>query len=438
MDIVAENEVFRQLKLKLRKDEDILIVGVDAGKQSSMTCFYSLSNDILIKKYHVPHTKEGLDAFVTKIEYLKVQHSLSEVVIGFEPTGNYHKIVAEYLRKQGYRIVYVSSVVVKNNRRTLFAGRWGKNDPRDAYNVVDLMRQGKIQFYRAKDTRAADIRSYLRLHRRLTVAKAALKIRVRNNLWACHFPELDDLFNNVEDPDVLCLLEHYCSTQELRAMGYSSFIKLFPPTKPSQHKRRERIESIWEAAQTSLGGTIPPSARFEAKGIARDIRIIQNDLCHINAVLEDYCNEPDSFRYLLTMPAFGPFTTAVFKACIEDIHAFQYPRQLEKLAGIDVESMTSGSYSGKEKISKKGMSLLRYALCQAVSVAVSRNKKIRALFEAKAIAAGNTKSARAKLKIKFASRFLRTAFTLLKNNEPFDFQRFNVPVNDPVLDSVRA
>ena len=132
------------------------------------------------------------------------------------------------------------------------------------------------------------------------------------------------------------------------------------------------------------------------------------------------------------------FFTAVFKACIDDINAFRYPRQLLKLAGIDVESMTSGKYAGRERISKKGMSLLRYAVCQAVSIAVSRNRQMRALFEQELLKRGGTKQAKAKLKMKFADRFIRTSFALLKNNQPFDFKRFNVPVDDPVSDNVRA
>ena len=95
--------------------------------------------------------------------------------------------------------------------------------------------------------------------------------------------------------------------------------------------------------------------------------------------------------------------------------------------------MTSGRYAGQEKISKKGNSILRYAICQAANVAVSKNKRIKQLFQTKLNALGNSKKAKAKLKIKFADRLIRTAFALLKNNTPFDFNRFNAPVGDPVL-----
>lgn len=438
MDIVAKIERFYQVKTDLRKGSKILIVGVDAGKDSSKACFYSYYHDVLLKKYHLPHTQEGFTAFIEKIELLKTTYSLDDVVIGFEPTGNYHKLPAEHLRKYGYHVVYVSSVAVKSNRKTLFAGRWGKNDPRDAYNVVDLMRQGKILFYRDKDGQASDMRGYLSIHRRLTKAKTALKARVRNNIWACYFPELDDLFSNVEEPDALHLLEHFVPVKEIRAMTVSSFMGQFVPCTARQYRRKQRLLEIWHLAQTSVGCDASALVAFEARLIVRDIRQIQKDIKEIELKLIEYCNEESPFRQLLSIPGFGVFVTSVFKACIDDINAFQYPLQLLKLAGLDVESMTSGRYAGRERISKKGMSLLRYAVCQAVSIAISKNKQIRALFEQELLKRGGSKQAKAKLRIKFADRFIRTAFALLKNNQPFDFKRFNVPVDDPVSTSVRA
>ena len=121
-----------------------------------------------------------------------------------------------------------------------------------------------------------------------------------------------------------------------------------------------------------------------------------------------------------------------------NINDFHHHRQATKFAGLDVETMTSGKFSGKEKISKKGNSLLRYAVCQASNVAISKNATIREMFERKLKERGNSREAKAKLRIKFAEKFLRAAFYMLKNNVPFDINLFNVPVDDPVSNYVRA
>ena len=98
-----------------------------------------------------------------------------------------------------------------------------------------------------------------------------------------------------------------------------------------------------------------------------------------------------------------------------------------------VEMFTKATFAGKEKISKKGNVLLRYAICQATNIAISRNKHIKRLFQEKLKRLGGSKQAKAKLKIKFAEKFIRLAFVLLKNNVSFDIRSFNAPVDDSVL-----
>ena len=60
------------------------------------------------------------------------------------------------------------------------------------------------------------------------------------------------------------------------------------------------------------------------------------------------------------------------------------------------------------------------------------------MFQNKLKERGTSKEAKAKLKIKFAEKIIRAAFVMLKNNVPFNINLFNVPVDDPVLNNVRA
>ena len=207
MDSIAKVERFRQIKSNIRKDPGYLIIGADVSKGSSISCLYAHNQGILSSKYRVMHTREGFERFSIKIEQLKNKHQFKEVVIGVEPTGNYHKVLCEYMKDIDFNVVYVSSVAAKNNKKTIGAGRWGKTDPRDAYNIVDLMRQGKIIYYRGESDENVDLRKYLLLRQRLIKMKSALQTRIRNHLWACYFPELEEIFSTADDPDVLTLLE---------------------------------------------------------------------------------------------------------------------------------------------------------------------------------------------------------------------------------------
>jgi transposase len=53
------------------------------------------------------------------VEAVRKQNDLSTVVFGVEPTGNYHKPLAEYLLAQGHMLVLESGSAVKKNRELL-------------------------------------------------------------------------------------------------------------------------------------------------------------------------------------------------------------------------------------------------------------------------------------------------------------------------------
>lgn len=424
-------EQFRHLKASIRKEKGYLLVGIDASKDSSIACFYNIEKGILLKKYHVKHSSTGFQEFTDTIRSLKTLHDLREAIVAVEPTGNYHKVLCQYLKEHGCQVVYVSSVTIKNNRKTLDSGRWGKNDPKDAYNIIDLLAQGKMLFYRDEFTETADMKKYLNLRQQLMSLKTALKNRIQNSIWTCHFPELSGLLK-ADDPDALCLLEHCPAASQVKTMELSSFLDLFAPLKSTRSKRYERLSAVWHTAQTSIGYPAMSATVWEAKLLASQMRTILTDVEQIDRKLEDFCQPDDAYRVLFSLPGFGLFTSCVFKAVIGNIKDFSHDKQVLKLAGLDLETMSSGQFRGQERISKKGNALLRYALCQAVNVAIAKNEQIKEIFKAKLKTLGNSKKAKAKLKIKFAAKFIRIAFVLLKNQVVFDINRFKVLVEDPV------
>ena len=438
MSTLSKIEQFRQVKSGIRRNKNYLIVGIDASKKSSVGCFYNIEKGVLLKKYHINHNLEDFQKFTCKIKRIMKINNFQKVIIGIEPTGNYHKPLSEYLKNKGYFVVYVSSVAAKNNRKTINSGRWGKNDPLDAYNVADLMVQGKILFYRDEINKSMDIRKYLLLRQRLMKTKSSLKNRIQNNILACHFPELGNIFKDSDDDDLLILLEQCPSAQQVKDMKFQSFINLFPHSIKKRSKRSLRLMETWQTAKTSVGFRILQSTTLEAKMIARDIKKIKKDISVIDKILTDFCSPNDTFHNLLSLPGFGIFTTSVYKSFLDNIENFNHHRQITKFAGLDIETMSSGNFKGKEKISKKGHSLFRFATCQATNVAVSRHKIIRQMFQDKLKERGNSNESKAKLKIKFAEKIIRAAFVMLKNKVPFNINLFNVPVDDPVLNNVRA
>ena len=93
---------FRQLKKLIRGSKEHLIVGIDVAKEKHHAFFGTPRGETLFKRLVFENTIEGFEKLLIRLDALKVQHALSQVVFGLEPTANYHKPLAEYLTKCGY------------------------------------------------------------------------------------------------------------------------------------------------------------------------------------------------------------------------------------------------------------------------------------------------------------------------------------------------
>ena len=186
-------QAFRQLKKEIRGSKEHLIVGIDVAKNKHRAFFGTATGKTLLRRLVFENDLAGFERLHIHMEAIKVQHSLSKVVFGLEPTANYHKPLAEYLIKCGHTVVLVSGVAVARNRE-LLDGRWDKHDDKDSANVADLISQGKCLYYDYPSIPLRDLRNLLSLKRRLKKHGHGTRIRIRNHLLAQYFPEFDRYF----------------------------------------------------------------------------------------------------------------------------------------------------------------------------------------------------------------------------------------------------
>ena len=81
---------FRQVKKEIRGSDQYLIVGIDVAKERHNAFFGTATGKTLHKGVFFDKTIEGFQKLLTLTEALKVQHDLTKVVFGLEPTANYH------------------------------------------------------------------------------------------------------------------------------------------------------------------------------------------------------------------------------------------------------------------------------------------------------------------------------------------------------------
>ena len=425
MDSLTQIERFRQLQNELKRKNDFLLVGLDVAKKTVVACIISSENEIYLKKFSFTNTKEGILKLIIKAEEIKNKYNKTNIILGFEPTGNYHKPLANFLYNQKYDICIVSSTAAKNNRKALHSGRWRKNDPEDAYNIADMMKQGKILYYDATIDNSKRIKDLAKLRKKLSKKLASLKVMVRNNIFAKFFPEIDSVYKEIDCPEIICLLKNFPTAEHIRKTTFFEFNTILKSaTRLNTHAKKQRIETIWNKAQSSIGCSYHKSLGIEIGFLLENFLMIKKQLKSIDQEIQTLCKDLEEYKILTSIPGFGHVYASLFLSYIPNINMFKNASQIIKMAGLDLEYYDSGETNSKRKVSKKGNVLLRIALSGAAKASL-KNSTFKTWYynhlKRKGVNAENKRI----LKVKLAAKIARIAFALLKNKESFDIRYIN-------------
>jgi transposase len=341
MDELDSNrlEEFRQLRQEVRHSEEYLIVGIDVAKDRHHAFFGTATGGTLLKRLVFSNDDEGFTKLLDQAEALRVRHGLKKVVYGMEPTANYHKPLGEFLIHLGRTVVLVSGVTVKQNRESL-DGRWDKHDVKDSANVADLISQGKCLYYDHPGARLRGLRNLLSLKRRLKKQEHGYRVRIRNNLIAQYFPEMDRDYDRL-GAEGLSVMRWCFPPSQMTVLDVEPFIERVTSGRIRVEKR-QRLEGIWEKAGESIGCDGVPGVEHEAKVMVEGLRQVREMIKETEDKIQELCKEFSEYPYVLTIPGFGPDLSARVLGAIGDASRFQNGKQVLKLAGLDLSADRSG------------------------------------------------------------------------------------------------
>jgi len=410
---------FRQFKRQIRGSKQHLIVGLDIAKRKHHAFFGDANGRTLLKGLIVENNAEGLRHLLSQVRFYMNREGFNQVVFGVEPTSVYHKPLAEHLIEKGYLVVYATNEAIKKNR-SLLNGRWDKNDTKDSANVADLVSQGKCHYYDLPEIRLRDMRSLLLLRKRLKKQLHSCQIRIRNNLVAQYFPELDRFWKSAGSGN-LAIAKSFLDPASIRRMSCEEFIAKLKTCRGGLRQER-RLRDIWEAAEHCIGCRPGPAMQMEAELLVDTLQSLQAQLERIEQAIEELARGFEEYGYLKSIPGFGPYISAVTLAAIGDPHRFENRAQLIRLAGFDLSANRSGEKSNAAVplISKKGKADLRYALYQAALVASSLTSQFQDYYSRLLEGRQREKGIRTKMLVKIATKMLVIAWTLMKRKESFD------------------
>jgi len=314
--------------------------------------------------------KNQLVDFTRLADYLRSFDS--DVTIGIEPTADYHRNLAHFLKLQSFNVRFLSSIAVARTREALH-NSWDKNDPKDAQVILHLMKTGVTQyFYDPVIEGTNDIQELSNTHFQISLRKVKLQHSLLNHYLPLYFPEAEAFLSATRAGWFTKLLGHFPIPSMVTALSKQDFIDQAAKILPSKHSKRAMLDSFYEAAANSVGIKVAADSHTVAM-----FRLTLNehlDLCSKRAELEELAHsilkENSNYKLLRSVPGIGPIIALTVLAEAGDLRRFGHERQFLKYCGLDLSTQQSGGFRGGSKISKRGNGRLRSALWIAAGVAV--------------------------------------------------------------------
>lgn len=410
---------FNHLKATVRRNNNILLVGIDIAKRNHVCSFELTSGQIIRKTFRFSNDINGFQMLIDKINSYRRQHQVEQVICGLEATATYWKPLALHLVSEGLYVVLVSTLAVKQNRQTLDVSK-DKNDAKDAHNICDLMAQGKFQYLNLRKGPVAELSRLFRIRFGLTKDKAKIRIKLRQMLGDI-FPELEAHFKDILGATALALLKQYPFPNDMLELGVEQLTQLIQAA--SHHRLgKNKALAIYALAQQSVGIDIEGEAvRFELQLLLKNLAGLLADLKATEQKIVDIIQHDKNYSLLLSIKGIGPVIAAGLIGEIGDINWYASAKELTKLAGLDLWSNNSGDSirSGKH-ISKKGRKYLRTIAYEAAVNCARCNPQFKAKYQQLL----DNQARRNKIKsiayVAIADKVLRMVFRMLKDGTPYN------------------
>lgn len=413
---------FKGLKEEIRTSGEYLIVGVDIGKRRNLALLMNSQGEIYRRKIRFSNNLDGFNRLLTEVEHKCVEKGLKGVVVGMEPTASYWKPLAYFfgsLRavKEHWQVVTVRTSAVAANRKTLDTSP-DKNDWKDAYNIGDLISQGKFHLCLLRDKKQATLCRLLRMYYRSTTQSSGCKARIRQILGEI-FPELEIQTKDLFSVRWRKVLKAYPFARDLVRLGAEELGRLLCDYGKRREAFPEEGRRVWQMAVETVGVEVEAEAvGLELEWLWGELEECEKRAGQVRQKLLQHLEGTKGHRLLLTIPGVGPILAAGFLAEIGRISNFRNYKELISFAGLDVIGKQSANWWGeRRKISKYGRKYLRTVAYQAAVRAVAQAGEFKECYQRALTQQKGKKKFRRKALVKVADKMLRVVYGVLKHGQ---------------------
>lgn len=410
-------EQAKRERKRRRIDADTLVVGIDLARENQAVTF-AARNEIL-GRLRFRCTPSELPVVLQPAEKLRRSHGLERIVVAMDPAGHYWGLVAEAFERAGVDYVLVHPLSVKREREITRYNR-SKSDPLDADLIATLALQGKFTETRLfASTDRATLNALGREYQLVRRQSAAERTRLAN-LWDRMLPELNTLFRQPTGQTLLAVAEALLPLSELARLTLRQWRSRVRRSAQGDRILLARACDLLPLLRTAAadphrryGDGLP----FRIRAAAQRRRLLEQQKLHIREEILARYQRMEESVYLDSIHESDPFYNALTLAFVGDFSDYDDPRTLVKLAGSDILDNTSGDFTGRSRISKRGRSPLRAVSYQQARRLVARNTDYRQRFRALVFTTRPRRLSDMEAYVAVANSYLRTAHFLVTHRE---------------------
>jgi transposase len=316
------------------------------------------------------------------------KHGFAGVTVGCEPTGHRWRVLDELAVQRDMTLMCVNPMLVGRAREAEDYTR-DKSDDKDAMLIARLVAQLHCYVPERADETWARLRQ-LGARRERLITEATACIQQLRDLLECAWPGVLEAaakpFESTNWCAALAVVLDCCAgrPERLNQGGLARFEAAVVRELArwgGSRRRRAIIEAVFVALVDPTGVMTQRRGALErARWVLADWRSATARLAEVQDRMVEVLDELGLSAYLTSIPGVSAVGAAAILAETGDPTRFDSPRALVKHAGLCPRENSSGTFSGRSQISRRGRPRLRLAAWRAVWGALAHNPVMAARY----------------------------------------------------------
>jgi hypothetical protein len=236
------------------------------------------------------------------------------------------------------------------------------------------------------------------------------------------WPEYLEHFADLTHPTPIALLERWPLPQDLRE-AFPLLVRRVARVASRNHYGADKVDRLLATAHRSVG--LVQGADVRRKEIAHVLQrwaLVREQMMAVDIALTARVERCPPAKALTSIPEIGAVCAATIVAGLGTPEDYESPRQVLKLAGMNLVEKSSGSYRGRTRQSKRGRPELRRQLFLLAGRWCHAGRGLyRPYYDAMLLRNGGCKT---KALCAIARKLVPLILRVAQTQEPFDRERW--------------